>query len=221
VRDTGAGMDAETLGHVFEPFFTTKAEGQGTGLGLSTVYGIARQHGGTVDVESRPGGGSTFRVWLPVTRGAPLAPSPPAVPPSPLPRGTERVLLAEDEAGVREATRAMLARLGYDVHAVASGAEAIEACERLGGVAVLVTDVGMPRMNGRELAATLQARWPGLKVLYLSGYPSDALQSEEIVGRGLHFLAKPWSPEALAHKIREILDGVPPGPDVPRSPPWT
>jgi PAS domain S-box-containing protein len=221
VRDTGAGMDAETLGHVFEPFFTTKAEGQGTGLGLSTVYGIARQHGGTVDVESRPGGGSTFRVWLPVTRGAPLAPSPAAVPPSPLPRGTERVLLAEDEAGVREATRAMLARLGYDVHAVASGAEAIEACERLGGVAVLVTDVGMPRMNGRELAATLQARWPGLKVLYLSGYPSDALQSEEIVGRGLHFLAKPWSPEALAHKIREILDGVPPGPDVPRSPPWT
>jgi PAS domain S-box-containing protein len=214
VRDTGAGMDAETLGRVFEPFFTTKPEGRGTGLGLSTAYGIARQHGGTVDVESRPGAGSTFRVWLPVARDLP-APSLPAAPPAPLPGGTERVLLAEDESGVREATRALLARLGYDVHAVAGGAEAIEACERLGGVAVLVTDVGMPRMNGRELAAALQGRWPGLKVLYLSGYPSDAFQSEEIVKRGLHFLAKPWSPEALARKVREVLGGPPNGPGVP------
>jgi PAS domain S-box-containing protein len=221
VQDTGAGMDAETLGHVFEPFFTTKAEGRGTGLGLSTVYGIARQHGGTVDVESRPGSGSTFRVWLPVAAAATPAPALPEVPPAPLLRGTERVLLAEDEPGVREATRALLARLGYEVHAVAGGAEAIEACERLGGAALLVTDVGMPRMNGRELAGVLQARWPGLKVLYLSGYPSDALQSEEIVGRGLHFLAKPWSPEALARKVREILDGRPAAGGVPRSPPWT
>jgi len=221
VQDTGAGMDAETLGHVFEPFFTTKAEGRGTGLGLSTVYGIARQHGGTVDVASRPGSGTTFRVWLPVAGAVPPAPALPEGPAAPLPRGTERVLLAEDELGVREATRALLARLGYDVHAVAGGAEAIEACERLGGAAVLVTDVGMPRMNGRELAGVLQARWPGLKVLYLSGYPSDALQSEEIVERGLHFLAKPWSPEALARKLREILDGPPVEPGVPRSPPWT
>jgi PAS domain S-box-containing protein len=221
VQDTGAGMDAETLGHVFEPFFTTKAEGRGTGLGLSTVYGIARQHGGTVDVASRPGGGSTFRVWLPVAGAVPPAPALPEGPAAPLPRGTERLVLAEDEPGVREATRALLARLGYDVHAVAGGAEAIEACERLGGVAVLVTDVGMPRMNGRELAGVLQGRWPGLKVLYLSGYPSDALQSEEIVERGLHLLAKPWSPEALARKLREILDAPPVEPGVPRSPPWT
>jgi CheY-like chemotaxis protein len=174
-----------------------------------------------VDVESRPGSGSTFRVWLPVAEAAPPAPAPPEVPPAPLLRGTERVLLAEDEPGVREATRALLARLGYEVHAVAGGAEAIEACERLGGAAVLVTDVGMPRMNGRELAGVLQARWPGLKVLYLSGYPSDALQSEEIVERGLHFLAKPWSPEALARKVREILEGRPAAGGVPRSPPWT
>jgi PAS domain S-box-containing protein len=221
VRDTGAGMDPETLGRVFEPFFTTKAEGQGTGLGLSTVYGIARQHGGRVEVESRPGTGSTFRVWLPVASGAPAAPEPAGGGVAPLPGGRERLLLAEDEPGVREATRALLSRLGYEVHAVSGGAEAIDACERLGGAALLVTDVGMPRMNGRELAAALQARWPGLRVLYLSGYPSDAFQSEEIVRRGLHFLAKPWTPDALARKVREILDAPPPTPFVPRSPPWT
>jgi CheY-like chemotaxis protein len=214
-------MDPDTLGRVFEPFFTTKGEGRGTGLGLSTVYGIARQHGGRVEVESRPGTGSTFRVWLPVAAGAPAAPEPAAAGGAPLPGGRERLLLAEDEPGVREATRALLSRLGYEVHAVAGGAEAIEACERLGGAALLVTDVGMPRMNGRELASALQARWPGLRVLYLSGYPSDAFQSEEIVRRGLHFLAKPWTPEALARKVREILDAPPPAPGVPRSPPWT
>jgi len=205
VRDTGAGMDDDTLRHVFEPFFTTKPEGSGTGLGLSTVYGIARQHGGFVEVESRPSGGSTFRVWLPLTAGTALAPSAPTTSATTLPRGTETVLLAEDEPGVREATRAMLERLGYKVHAAASGAEAIETCERLGGVDVLVTDVGMPRMDGRELAAVLQARWPSLHVLFLSGYPSDAIAAHEILEDGLHFLAKPWTPEALARKLRQLL----------------
>jgi PAS domain S-box-containing protein len=211
VRDTGAGMDAETLRHVFEPFFTTKPEGKGTGLGLSTVYGIARQHGGFVEAESAPGRGTCFSVWFPL--GEPQAGVPgtaPAPEPPALPGGSETVLLAEDEPGLREATRALLRRLGYRVHAAGDGPEAIDLADRVGGVDLLVTDVVMPRMNGRELAAALHARWPSLPVLFLSGYPSDAFASREILEEGLHFLAKPWTPAAFARKLRELLGGSPP-----------
>ncbi len=211
VADTGRGMAPGAVDHVFEPFFTTKPAGEGSGLGLSAVYGIARQHGGFVEVETREGQGSTFSVWLPV-RPAPAAePVPAEAGALALPRGSEAVLLVEDDEGVRQSTAALLARLGYKVHAAASGSEGLAILERQGGIDLVLTDLAMPRMSGLALARAVQIRWPSVRVILLSGYPSDALASPGGRASGLHFLAKPWTPEALARKMRDVLEaGLPP-----------
>ncbi|HET6922551.1 MAG TPA: 7TM diverse intracellular signaling domain-containing protein [Anaeromyxobacteraceae bacterium] len=201
VADTGRGIPPEMLPHLFEPFFTTKPAGQGTGLGLSTVYGIVRQHGGFIEVESRRGRGSTFRVHLPLAVGEAGA-AEELHRAGPLPRGSETVLLVEDEAAVREVTRTVLDRLGYRVLAAASGDEALALAARHDGTLHLIlTDVVLPGPSGPEVAEALRARRPACRVLYMSGYPQNLATGLA----GAAFLPKPFSPDALARKLREVL----------------
>jgi two-component system, cell cycle sensor histidine kinase and response regulator CckA len=207
VSDTGCGMDAETRARIFEPFFTTKEQGKGTGLGLATVYGIVEQHGGFIRVESEPGAGTTFRVYFP--RAAPAAGE--AAParaeqPEPLPRGTEVVLLVEDEGAVRRLTRELLEMQGYTVLEAAGGEEALRLSAEGGQIDLLLTDVVMPRLSGRELAERLSAERPHLKVLYFSGYTDDIVVRHGLLEHGLAFIQKPFSQEALLRKVREVLD---------------
>ena len=208
VSDTGGGMDPDTLSHVFEPFFRG-ADGPGAGLGLSTVYGIARQHGGFVEVESREGAGSTFRVFFPVAQGGAARAPPPEDAAAPLPRGKESVLLAEDDAAVRGPTAALLERLGYRVHAAADGVEALAIADRVGGIDLLVADLVLPHMGGRSLARAVASRFPAVRVLYLSGYAPGDAAAGEAGGPRASFLAKPWAPAVLARKLREVLDEPP------------
>ncbi len=201
VADTGRGIPPEMMSHLFEPFFTTKPAGQGTGLGLSTVYGIVHQHGGFVEVDSAAGRGTAFRVHLPLAEGAPgdAEESPGA---EPLPRGSETVLLVEDEAAVRQVARTVLDRLGYRVLAAASGDEALALASRHPGTLhLLLTDVVLPGPSGPEVAEALRARRPACRVLYMSGYPENLAAGLA----GAAFLPKPFSPEALARKLREVL----------------
>ncbi len=208
VRDSGVGMDADTRAQLFEPFFTTKEPGKGTGLGLSTVYGIVQQHGGFVDVVSSPGNGSTFDVLLPAA--APLASAPKgASSAAAMTSGTETVLLVEDEDAVRRVAERFLRRLGYEVLVASGGAEAIAIVGRLGRpLDLLFTDVMMPGMDGRELTERLRALQPGLKVLFVSGYTGDYLQTQTgELPAATHFLYKPYEPSKAARLIRDILDG--------------
>ncbi len=204
VTDTGVGMDAETKAHLFEPFFTTKERGKGTGLGLSTVYGIVKQHGGDIWVYSEPGKGSTFKIYLPrviapvVTEEGPRE--------EPVRRGTETILLVEDEAGVRKLVRDVLEQRGYHVLEAGSGDEALAVAAKHDRIDMLLTDVVMPRMGGRELAHELTRLRPGLPVLFLSGYTDEVIADQKILGTGADFLQKPFAPDVLARKIREILD---------------
>jgi CheY-like chemotaxis protein len=206
VADAGSGIDAETLPHLFEPFFTTKEQGKGTGLGLSTVYGIVSQSGGAITVDSAPGQGTTFRVYLPRverSRGQP-EPAGPAAAPT---RGSETVLVVEDEEMVRELTCRTLERNGYRALRAANGGEALLTCERLEGpIHLMVTDVVMPQMSGPELAARLRQVRGEMKVLYMSGYAGDALVPHGIGEWGSKFLPKPFTPDALIRKVREVLD---------------
>ncbi len=206
VRDSGAGMTAEVLAHVFEPFFTTKALGKGTGLGLATVYGIVRQGGGHVLVESEPGQGSCFRVLLPRWHGPPQARSTPAAPPTT--RGEEAVLVVEDDAAVRETTVRALAGGGYRVLVAASGPEALALLERAGTLPdLVVTDLVMPGMGGRELASALRARYSGLRVLFVSGYERDAVEPPpSAADPEAWFLPKPFTPTALLASVRAALE---------------
>ena len=208
LSDTGAGMEAEVLEHIFEPFFTTKATGKGTGLGLATVYGIIRQNRGCIDVASRPGAGSTFRIYLPACVEAEDVADGAAVMPAGQPlRGSEVVLLVEDEPAVRELSGHLLESLGYEVLAAGSAAEALRlAAANSGRIALLMTDVVMPVMNGRDLAQALGRDLPGLKVLFVSGYAADMLPGEGRLAPGVHFLAKPFALRDLSHKLRAILD---------------
>jgi two-component system cell cycle sensor histidine kinase/response regulator CckA len=208
VQDTGCGMDAATLSHAFEPFFTTKEPGKGTGLGLSTVYGIVTQAGGAVLADSAPGKGTIFRVLWPRSIEA-TRKQPDRKRLGSLPRGTEHVLLVEDEVGVRELIRDFLIRCGYSVTEAAGAHEAVALFARNGHppIDVLITDVVMPQMNGRVLAERLLASQPALKVLYISGYTDDAAVGERVTD-GAGFLQKPFTPDALARKVREILDTV-------------
>lgn len=206
VRDEGCGMPREVLEHIFEPFFTTKEPGKGTGLGLATVYGIVQQHRGWIEVRSAPGQGTTFEIYLPLETQSATGPG--AEPRSRPPRGTETVLLVEDDASLRRLTRAALERHGYTVHEAGDAAEALEVWARhRREIRALLTDIVMPGpMNGRELARHLQADRPNLRVILFSGY------SEEMAGRllelGPHqtFLPKPFPPELLLRRIREMLD---------------
>jgi PAS domain S-box-containing protein len=205
VSDTGCGMTEEVKAHVFEPFFTTKGLGKGTGLGLATVYGIVKQSGGHVEVEAAPGRGATFRIYLPVDSGPPARERPDPVAGA-LPGGTETVLVTEDEGGVRGLAVRTLRQLGYTVLAAAGADEAAVAAGGGRPIDLLVTDVVMPGDGGRELAARLRVGRPGLRVLYMSGYTDDALLRHGVEHGGANFLQKPFTPTALAHKVREVLD---------------
>jgi PAS domain S-box-containing protein len=206
VTDTGMGMDAETRGRVFEPFFTTKAVGKGSGLGLATVYGIVKQSGGYIDVSSEPARGSVFTVYLPrVMDGVPASQEVP--PAEPARAGGETVLLAEDETGVRSLARRALQRFGYTVLEAGNGEEALRVAREYGDpIDLLLTDVVMPEMGGRELAQILTRERPTTRVLYTSGYPDTAGLQEEVRESVVAYLPKPYTPEELAKKVREVLD---------------
>ncbi len=208
VSDTGEGMDAETRSRIFEPFFTTKESGKGTGMGLATVYGIVKQSGGNVWVYSEPGRGSTFKIYLPRSEDAEEVP-PAARPAAVSLGGSETVLLVEDEESVRTAAREILKERGYRVIEAGDGRGAVQAGEREGGaIHLMVTDVIMPGMNGREAASRLAARHPEMKVLYASGYAENAIVHHGVLDPGISFLQKPFTPEGLARKVREVLDAV-------------
>ena len=205
VSDTGEGMDEDVLRRVFEPFFTTKEQGKGTGLGLATVYGMVKQNGGDIWVYSEPGKGTTFKLYLPNV-DEPVA-APPTVPAQPAPRGCETILVVEDEPSVRSITVKMLQQLGYVTLATASGAEAVEMSRTYRGtIALLLTDVVMPNMNGRQLAGELAGARPDMKVLYLSGYTGNVVLQHGIVDSSVAFLAKPFSRDTLAKTVRDVLE---------------
>src|SRR6266545_270846 len=206
VTDTGTGMDAVVRAHLFEPFFTTKEVGKGTGLGLATVYGIVKQSGGYISVYTEPGHGSSFKVYLPRTAPLPQATAPTASRPTAA-RGSETILIVEDEAAVLALSRRALEKQGYDVLAAANPADALRIVERHGGpIHLLLTDVVMPGMSGRELAEQLAARRAGIRVLYMSGYPGDAITQGGTLAAGSAFLSKPFAPDGLARKVRDVLD---------------
>jgi CheY-like chemotaxis protein len=210
VTDSGCGMDAATQAHIFEPFFTTKEPGKGTGLGLSTVYGIVAQSGGAIALDSVVNEGTTFRIVLPAVDAGDevvvAAESAPAV----RAHGHETVLLVEDEQGVRALSQLALERAGYTVLAAATPEEAIRlATEHRGNIELVLTDVIMPLMNGRELAEWLLVRYPDARVLFMSGYTDDALIPHGVASGEMAFLHKPFTPTTLLQKIRDVLDGAP------------
>jgi PAS domain S-box-containing protein len=209
VSDTGTGMDAATKARIFEPFFTTKAQGRGTGLGLATVYGVVKQSGGYVWVYSELGHGTTFKVYLPMVQ-APVEKTAPEKTVQGHEPGTETILFVEDEQSVRELVSEYLAARGYQVLETADGQQALEiAAAHAGKIQLLITDVVMPRLSGRELAARLTAARPDLKVLYISGYTDDSVFRHGVLQGGMDFLQKPFNLKALAAKIREVLERVP------------
>lgn len=209
IRDSGGGMDAETQGHIFEPFFTTKEAGKGTGLGLSTVYGIVEQSGGSIAVQSKLEQGTTFNIYLlkAVEESENIESEDNELP---FPLGTENILLVEDEQMVRELTRQVLETCGYLVESAANGAEALAYCEKDNcGIDLLITDVVMPVMGGRELAQRMAEIRPTLRVLFMSGYTDDAVVRHGVVEGVTHFIQKPFTLDELAYKVREVLDAPP------------
>jgi PAS domain S-box-containing protein len=205
VSDSGVGMDEETRAHLFEPFFTTKPVGKGTGLGLATVYGIVKQSGGYIWVDTAVGRGTTFSILLPQTVGVPERAAPDA-PRAHTAGGAETILLVEDEEGVRTLSDRALAGRGYTVLAAPSGPDALRlAAAHAGPIHLLLTDVVMPEMSGRDLMHRLAATRPGLKVLYMSGYSEEAIARHGVVDPGTAFLQKPFTPDALAWRVRDIL----------------
>lgn len=206
VSDDGSGMDKATLERIFEPFFTTKEVGRGTGLGLATTYGIVRQNNGFINVYSEPGQGTTFRIYLPRATD-PAFPQRAKGEQPPLAQGQETILLVEDEPSILIMTQQLLESCGYRVLPAATPAEAIQvAKDRNGRIHLLITDVVMPGMNGRELAETLMEEYPEVKCLYMSGYPTNVIMRQGIIEQGVHFIPKPFSLEALAAMVRRALD---------------
>jgi CheY-like chemotaxis protein len=214
VSDTGCGMDAETQSHIFEPFFTTKKQGKGTGLGLATVYGVVKQSGGFIYVYSEVGHGTTFKVYLPeVTSDVEREAEKTVVAP---PRGSETILFVEDEESVRELVRDYLAGTGYHVLEAVDGVQALEvAAAHQGAIQILVTDVVMPRLSGRELATRMAAQRPNIKILFISGYTDDSIFRHGVLEGGVAFLQKPFNLKDLAHKIRQVIDGEPAATEAP------
>lgn len=210
VSDTGSGIEKDLLAHIFEPFFTTKEIGKGTGLGLSVVDGIVQQNGGQVQVYSTPNLGTTFKVYLPrfadpVQVAEEERPSPP-----PLQSKGETVLLVEDEAAVLQMAADALRYLGYKVITAVTPDEAIYQMENYAGtIDLLMTDIILPVMNGRELAERIIAIQPDIKILYVSGYPADFIAHRGVLEGGVHFLQKPFSLQKLASSLKEALVGTP------------
>jgi CheY-like chemotaxis protein len=205
VSDTGTGMDAEVKARLFEPFFTTKEKGKGTGLGLAMVYGIVKQSGGYIWVYSEPRHGTTFKIYLPRIEADPEPLAPKAAPVSL--RGSETVLVVEDEEAVRSLIRTVLETRGYVVIAAEAGEAALRLANAHDGVIhLLVTDVVMPGMSGRDLAEHLAPVRREMKALYLSGYTDDAIVQHGVLEQGIAFLQKPFMPQELARKVREVLD---------------
>jgi len=207
VSDTGTGIDEATQIHLFEPFFTTKGLGKGTGLGLSTVYGIVKQHGGSISVSSEPGKGSIFRILLPLVADAPVLPEEPVPVSSDLPRGTETILVVEDNDMVRNLSVEMLHLLGYRVLSADGPVSCFEFFdEHKDEISLLLTDVIMPKMNGKEIYTRLAGQKPDLRVIYMSGYTGTVIGQHGILDEGVHLLQKPVSLHALAVKVRQVLD---------------
>jgi two-component system cell cycle sensor histidine kinase/response regulator CckA len=206
VSDTGAGMTPETQARIFEPFFTTKELGRGTGLGLSMVYGIVKQSGGHIWIYSEVGHGTTFKIYFPRTEeGAESAAL--RQPASSTIRGTETILLVEDDQTLRDLVQSILASCGYSVVAPKDPKEAHIICEqRASSIHLLLSDVVMPGISGRELAQTILSRNPAVKILFMSGYTENAIVHHGVLDFGTHFLQKPFTPSVLAHKVREVLD---------------
>ncbi|MGI8819820.1 MAG: ATP-binding protein [Chthoniobacterales bacterium] len=215
VTDTGAGMDAETKSHIFEPFFTTKGPGKGTGLGLATVYGIVRQTGGGIAVQSEPGRGSTFRIYLPLDR-SPVEREKAVQPPIGRAQNCETVLVVEDEEIVRELVCNVLSEQGYNVLCAADGPDAIRLSSTFEGrIHLLITDVIMPHMNGPELAERLSAVRPEMRILYVSGYSDNDIGDHGVLDTRIDLLQKPFRPEALARKTREVIEERSPAESAP------
>jgi CheY-like chemotaxis protein len=208
ISDTGAGMDEATQKHIFEPFYTTKEVGKGTGLGLAVVYGIIKQHDGFINVYSEPGRGTTFRIYSPLiaTEAAEKTVTRLEDPPT---RGTETVLLAEDDMNLRKLSRTVLTEYGYTVIEAVDGAEAVKKfMENKDTIQLLLFDLIMPKMNGKEASDEIKKIKPEMKVLFASGYDPDLLQQKELLGEGVHLVYKPITPMDLLRKVRSVLDGV-------------
>lgn len=218
VSDTGSGMTEEVKAHLFEPFFTTKEKNKGTGLGLATAYGIVKQTGGHIAVYSELGHGTTFKIYLPRSLGV-AQPKMIGTTSAETPRGTETILLAEDEEAVRGIACKVLQMNGYRVLEARDGKHAAALSEGFPGIVdLLITDTIMPQMGGRELVDRIAPARPNMKVLYISGYTDDAVVRHGILTRGNHFLQKPFTPLILAKKVRAVLDGDAPAPEVPAAP---
>ena len=205
IRDTGCGMDPQTLSHLFEPFFTTKEVGKGTGLGLSMVYGTVKQSGGHLEVESLLGKGTTFRIYLPLSDSPLIAE--PKTGLEDLPRGTETILLVENEEGVRKLTACMLEQVGYSVLQAADGLQGLEViAHHKGPIHLVVSDVVMPQMNGPQMIQTARSIYPHLRVLFQSGYDTDTLRSCGLKEKEEHLIHKPFTLASLVRKVRQVLD---------------
>ena len=207
MTDTGTGISPERKKHIFEPFYSIKGVGEGTGLGLATCFGILKQSGGHINVYSELSRGATFKVYLPQAEAATKIPETPFVPPA-LPRGTETILLVEDDPALRVMAATLLGRLGYTVLSAANGLEALNMKHQRGAghVDLLFTDVVMPHMSGRELADRIQSMYPHTRVLFTSAYTENAIVHQGVLNKGTALLQKPFTPTALARRVRDILD---------------
>lgn len=205
VSDSGCGMSKEILANIFEPFFTTKELGKGTGLGLATVYGAVKQNGGFIDVYSELGTGTTFKIYLPRCVYKSTA-STAEIQKEPV-KGHETILLVEDEPAILAMTKTILNKIGYNVLGAETPGEAIKlAREYNGAIQLLMTDVIMPEMNGRDLAKNILVLYPDIKRLFMSGYTADVIAHHGVLEDGVHFLQKPFNMNAMSEKIREVLD---------------
>ena len=207
VNDTGFGMDEDTKEHIFEPFFTTKGLGEGTGLGLSTVYGIVKQSKGHIWVDSKAGEGSSFKIYLPLMEETGRGKTK-AYQNENIKGGTETILLVEDEQALRRMARKILEKFGYQIIEASNGGEALSIIAKKSRpqIDLVITDVVMPNMSGKDLATKLHNAYPELKILYTSGYTDDVIAQHGVLDEGVRFLQKPFLPSSLAEKVRDILD---------------